>query len=91
MLLTLVEGTPEKKVISNLQKFTKFDKLLEQSTIIYEKFIKGKEKEIMLNRTDKMQSGDFKIIETGVNIIILLLKVYPKKPIETEAYEKYYK
>ena len=31
------------------------------------------------------------MIKTGVNIIILLLKVNPKKKIKTDAYRNYYK
>ena len=92
MLLTLTEGTPEKKVTSNLQTFLNFDALLEQTSIIYEKLIKGNERDIMLNRIGgKLSKGDYDIIATGVNILILILKIYPKRTISTEAYENYYK
>ena len=42
MLLTLVEGSPDEKVLSNLQIFLNYEKLVEQTTNIYEKLIKYK-------------------------------------------------
>ena len=91
MLLTLVEGSPDEKVLSNLQIFLNYEKLVEQTTNIYEKLIKYKSQRIRLNRTDYMSSEDNDIIKAGVDIIILLLKVYPNRQIETDAYKSYYK
>ena len=61
-----------------MQKFLSYEKLLSQTTIIYENLIRNKEKSITFNETDHITSGDLDIITTGVNIMILLLKVFPK-------------
>lgn len=48
MLLTLVEGFPDRQVFDDLQKFLNADNLLKQTSIIYENLIKDKEEEVKL-------------------------------------------
>ena len=88
MILTLVEGSPDKSVLKYLRKFLNYKRLLEHTNIIYEKIIKP-QKESMVTAS-KISAIDAIIIETGVNIIILHLKVFPKVKITTDAYEDYY-
>ena len=78
-------------MIEDLQKFLNRYNLLDQTSIIYETLIRDKEEDIKLNFTQQLSAAEQSIIETGVHIIIFLLKVYPKHAIDTPAYENYYK